>query len=99
MRGGDFLAAGGALAATVALPARAAYPDKPVRYIIAFAPGGESDIAARLPQAVWRGALRSAPAAAGLAQEVGAGAGGRIEAGRGWRARLVAAQQLPRRRL
>ena len=54
MRRRDFLAAGGALAASVALPARAAYPDKPVRYIIAFAPGGESDIAARLQQQVWR---------------------------------------------
>jgi tripartite-type tricarboxylate transporter receptor subunit TctC len=54
MRRRDFLAAGGALAASVALPARAAYPEKPVRYIIAFAPGGESDIAARLQQQVWR---------------------------------------------
>jgi tripartite-type tricarboxylate transporter receptor subunit TctC len=50
----DFLATGGALAAALALPARAAYPDKPVRYIIAFAPGGESDIAARFQQQVWR---------------------------------------------
>ncbi len=50
----EFLAAGGALAAAVALPARAAYPEKPVRYIIAFAPGGESDIVARFQQAVWR---------------------------------------------
>jgi len=54
MRRREFLVAGGALAATVALPARAAYPEKPVRYIIAFAPGGESDIAARLQQVVWR---------------------------------------------
>jgi tripartite-type tricarboxylate transporter receptor subunit TctC len=50
----DFLAAGGAAAASFALPARAEYPEKPVRYYIAFAPGGESDIAARLQQNVWR---------------------------------------------
>jgi tripartite-type tricarboxylate transporter receptor subunit TctC len=50
----DFVIAGGALAASMALPARAAYPEKPVRYIIAFAPGGESDIAARLQQNVWK---------------------------------------------
>jgi tripartite-type tricarboxylate transporter receptor subunit TctC len=54
MRRRDFLITGGALAASVALPARAAYPEKPVRYIIAFAPGGESDIAARLQQQVYR---------------------------------------------
>jgi len=54
MRRRDFLVTGGALAASMALPARAAYPDKPVRYIIAFAPGGESDIAARFQQGVWR---------------------------------------------
>jgi tripartite-type tricarboxylate transporter receptor subunit TctC len=54
MKRRDFLIAGGAAAASFALPARAAYPDKPVRYIIAFAPGGESDIAARLQQNVWR---------------------------------------------
>ena len=54
MKRREFLIAGGVAAATIALPARAAYPDKPVRYIIAFAPGGESDIAARLQQEVWR---------------------------------------------
>jgi len=54
MKRRDFLAAGGAIAASLALPARAAYPDKTVHYIIAFAPGGESDIAARLQQEVWR---------------------------------------------
>jgi tripartite-type tricarboxylate transporter receptor subunit TctC len=54
MKRREFVIAGGALAASMALPARAAYPEKPVRYIIAFAPGGESDIAARLQQQVWK---------------------------------------------
>ena len=54
MKRRDFLITSGALAASAALPARAAYPEKPVRYIIAFAPGGESDIAARFQQGIWR---------------------------------------------
>jgi len=54
MKRREFLALTGAAAAWAALPARAAYPEKPVRYIIAFAPGGESDIVARLQQEVWR---------------------------------------------
>jgi len=54
MKRREFLTVSGAVAASLALPARAAYPEKPVRYIIAFAPGGESDIAARFQQATWR---------------------------------------------
>src|SRR6476659_5595524 len=54
MKRREFLVMSGAATVSVALPARAAYPEKPVHYIIAFAPGGESDIAARLQQEVWR---------------------------------------------
>ena len=75
MKRREFLIAGSAAAASFALPARAAYPDKPVRYIIAFAPGGESDIAARLQQEVWR---RKFPAGAELVIESKAGAGGAL---------------------
>ena len=71
----EFLVVGGALAASMALPARAAYPEKPVRYIIAFAPGGESDIVARLQQEVWR---KKFPSGAELVIESKAGAGGAL---------------------
>jgi tripartite-type tricarboxylate transporter receptor subunit TctC len=54
MKRRDFVVGGAAIAAAASLPARAAYPERPVHYIVAFAPGGESDIAARYQQAVWR---------------------------------------------
>src|SRR5512141_2327429 len=73
MKRRDFLVAGGAVAASLALPARAAYPEKPVHYIIAFAPGGESDIVARLQQVVWRKKFSQE-----LVVESKAGAGGAL---------------------
>ena len=54
MKRREFLVAGGAVAASIALPARAAYPEKTMRMIIAFAPGGESDIGARQQQIVFK---------------------------------------------
>lgn len=41
------------LAAVLASAGAAAYPDKPIQYIIPFAPGGESDITARLQAQVF----------------------------------------------
>ena len=44
----------GVLSSLSISPAYAAYPDKAVKYIIPFAPGGESDIAGRFQQLVFR---------------------------------------------
>ncbi len=46
--------AAGFAALAFALVAHAVYPDKPIQYIIPFVPGGESDIAARLQQQVFK---------------------------------------------
>ena len=43
-----------AAAACTVQPGAWAYPDKPVQYIIAFSPGGESDVMARWQQIVFR---------------------------------------------
>ena len=42
-----------AAVALFAVPLSLAYPDKPVQYVIPFAPGGESDVAARLQAQVF----------------------------------------------
>ncbi len=42
------------LAALLSIGSAFAFPDKPIQYIIPFAPGGESDIAARFQQVAFR---------------------------------------------
>ena len=64
----------------------AAYPDKPVQYIIPFPAGGESDIAARLQAVTFRQKFKQEMIVVN-------------RAGRRRRAGLAAAQRLPERRL
>ena len=60
-----------AAAAAVAGIAVAAYPDKPIHYIIAFGPGGESDVSARLQEPFFKSI-----AGQSVAIQYKAGAGG-----------------------
>ena len=41
------------IAALLGLSSAGAFPDKPVQYIVPFAPGGESDVTARLQAEVF----------------------------------------------
>jgi tripartite-type tricarboxylate transporter receptor subunit TctC len=65
--------AGGVAHSLAAATAAAGWPDKPVRYIIPFPPGGESDIAARFQQVKFKEKFKQ-----DLIVESKAGAGGAL---------------------
>ena len=49
-----FIATIAALVLSTAAFAQGTFPDKPIRYIVPFAPGGESDVGARLQGVVFK---------------------------------------------
>src|SRR3954469_14702499 len=83
MKRRDFLSYGSALlaAATLPIPASAAFPERPIKLIVPFSPGGATDVVGR----IW--AERMKPKFGTVVTENKGGGGGVIGAAEGARAR------------